>query len=310
MAKTVYEHIQKNNLKTWGLIALFPISLCAVMFVVLYLFMGHDPESWAYARDFFSVWAPIVLIIAAVWMLVSYFWGDKMMLGFAGATRIDDNGENRKIFRAVENVALAAGLPTPKVYIMDDSSLNAFATGHHPKTASVAVTRGLIDKLEPLELEGVIAHEMAHIGNRDIRLHILIITGLGVFGVLGEGILRARMRNGGKGVAVAKAAGLAMLIFYYLVAPLIRLAISRTNEYNADATAALITRNPAALASALEKIKKNAHIERFDEKPQMAVACIFDPRQKKMSLSGLGSTHPDVNLRIKRLNEMARQLGQ
>lgn len=307
--KTTYDHIHSNNIKTLLLILAFPATLAFILYGILYLAVMNDPEGGRVANDLFiSVGTPVI-IIAFVWTGISYWFGDKMMLGFAGAHLAPNDKENKKVYRAVENVALAAGLPTPKVYIIDDNSLNAFATGHSPQTASVALTRGIIDKLEPLELEGVIAHEMAHIGNRDIRLNLIIITGLGVGALLAEILFRAAAHTrGGKNEGGAKAAlfliGLGLLIFTFIVAPFIRLAISRTREYSADATAALITRNPEALASALEKISTDARVESIDKSPNMAQAFIFDPTDAKNAFLNLGSTHPKVQDRIKRLREM------
>ena len=308
-AITVYDHIQRNNLKVFFLVLMFPVSLGVILFGLIHLMFMGDPEGLEYGLDFFYSGYPIVLGVCLLWMLIAYQFGDKMMLGFAGAKLLKDNPVNTRVFRSVENVALAAGLPIPQVYIIEDESLNAFATGRTPKTASVALTRGIINALEPLELEAVIAHEMGHIGNRDIRLHMMIITGLGAFALLGEFLFRTRVRNGGKdGKALIFAIILALMIFNWIVAPIIRLAISRANEYKADATAALITRNPLMLASALKKISKDARVEALDKSPQMGMACIFDPlldENKSFSLSGLSSTHPPVELRIKQLQKMA-----
>lgn len=306
---TAYDHIRSNNIKTLLLILAFPATLALILYGILYLAVMNDPAAVQVASDMFLQVAMPVIVIAFIWTGISYWFGDKMMLGFAGAHLAPDDKENKKVYRAVENIALAAGLPTPKIYIIEDESLNAFATGHSPQSASVALTRGIINRLEPLELEAVIAHEMAHIGNRDIRLNMIIITGLGVSAMLADIVFRAAAHSrGGKNEGQAKAAlfliGLALLIFTFIVAPLIRLAISRTREYSADATAALITRNPDALASALEKISADPRVEAVDNSPNMAHAFIFDPTDLKKSFLNLGSTHPSVEDRIKRLREM------
>lgn len=310
MSATVYDHIRRNNIKSFFLILLFPISLCAIFFGLVWLFFAGDPEALVYGMDFFKSWAPFVLGGALVWMMISYFFGDQMMLGFAHATPLSDKStEHKKVFKAVQNVALAAGLPTPKVYVIKDESLNAFATGISPQKASIALTSGIIKALEPLELEGVIAHEMAHIGNRDVRLNVLIISGIGILGFLGNILIRVRSRDSkNNAAALIMIMGLSLLLFNWIVAPLIRLAISRTNEYNADATAALITRNPMALASALQKISKDARVEVLDG-TDMAVACIFDPGEKALAFDGLTSTHPSIENRVKRLQEMAGKIS-
>lgn len=205
--QTVYDHIAANNRKTWLLLLLFPtvLSLLTILATVLAFYAMGDlrfaahfvtPHQefllshniaitagnvyWLAGGFFIASYLPFVFGTAITWMLISYFFGDTMMLSFAHALPLQKQ-ENPQVYRLVENVAIAAGLPMPKVYIVDDESLNAFATGRDPKHASIALTTGIIAKLEPLELEGVIAHEMAHIGNRDIRLNMMIITGLSVF---------------------------------------------------------------------------------------------------------------------------------
>ena len=198
----------------------------------------------------------------------------------------------------------------PQIYIVDDESLNAFATGRDPKHASIALTTGIINKLEPLELEGVIAHEMAHIGNRDIRLNMMIITGLSVFAFLAEMIGRSlrypisNNKDSGKIKILLLAVMLALIVFNFFVAPIIQMAISRAREYAADATGALITRNPRALASALQKISSDARVEILDGKKTMSTACIADPREPKVAFQSMLATHPPIRTRIKRLMEM------
>ncbi len=309
-AVTVYDHIARNNLKTLFLVLLFPVTLCALMYGFLFLFLGtgENPASVAQINAFFVTAAPVLIGGALLWSAISYFFGDQMMLGFAGATElVPETTTDKNVLRSVENVALAAGLPCPKVYVIADNSLNAFATGRTPETASVAVTRGLINKLEPMELEAVIAHEMGHIGNRDIRLNMMIITGIGIFGLLADIVRPGRSSNKDKEGAAIFAIWLAVVVFSFIVAPIIQFAISRTREYAADATAAFITRNPAALASALRKISGDARVEVLDETPHMAVACIYSPLDNsggEMAFLGWGQTHPDINDRIARLEQM------
>lgn len=311
--KTVYDHIVANNIKTFLLVLLMPILLLACVFLVFGLASINNPNGWQMAQQVLLEFGIPICVIGLVWGLISYFAGDKMMLGFAGAHLApnDENPTHKKIYRAVENVSIAAGLPMPKVYLIEDESLNAFATGHSPQTASVALTTGIIAKLKPLELEAVIAHEMGHIGNRDIRLNMIIIAGLGVCAMLAELLFRLTYSNhnrhkkedsGIKAVFILFAIGLT--IFNFIIAPIIQLAISRTREYAADATAAYITRNPAALASALRKISEDARVEILDESKNMAHACIYDPLDPNR-MAFFGSTHPPIEKRIERLNQMA-----
>lgn len=307
--KTVYDHIRSNNIKTFLLVALFPILFIVLVFLFTWCVL---PAADA-AKTALSVAIP-TYVACMVWMLISWAFGDSMMLNAAGAHELkDDDPKYRAIFRSVENVALAAGLPTPRVYIIDDDSMNAFATGRSPKDASVALTRGIINRLDRLELEGVIAHEMAHIGNRDIRLDMLLITGIGVTVFAADLIGRIALdshsaRNSNdknNGAAVLLMVWLAFMVFNWIITPLLRMAVSRNREYAADATGAQITRNPHALASALRKITTDARVECLDKVKSMSAACIADPRGLREFASSLMATHPAPEKRIARLESMA-----
>ncbi len=306
---TAFEHIRANNVKTFLLLLLFPCSLAALFYVVcLFVFGGLDNETLTLVNQAVLNGLPWIFGIGFFWILISIFQGDKMVLGFADAQPLSPKGrENKEIYKLVENTALMAGLPMPKVYVIDDDSLNAFATGYSPKSASIALTRGIIHKLKPAELQGVIAHELAHIGNRDIRLDMIIVAGLGIFALLAENLRfslprTASRRDNDKGGALILAVFITLMIFHYFLAPLIRLAVSRTREYAADATGALITHHPEALADALMKISGDPRVEVLDAKPSMAALCIYSPLEAKAALS---STHPPVEERIKRLRTMA-----
>jgi heat shock protein HtpX len=316
---TVYDHIKSNNRKTFILVALFPIIFIALVFLLVWaaISLTAAPNT-DIMKETLAVTATVgipVAIAAAIWLLISWAFGDSMMLSAANAHEVhEDQKEYKQVFRSVENVSLAAGLPTPRVYIIQDSGLNAFATGRSPKDASVALTRGIIEKLDRLELEGVIAHELAHIGNRDIRLDMLLITGVGVTVFIADMVARSIFfgRSGGNdkdrgnAVVIMMAVWLAFMLFNWVIAPLLRLAVSRKREFAADATAAQITRNPKALASALEKISANSKVKSLDNK-SMASAFIEDPLEKSAfsDIAGsLFSTHPKTEERIKRLKEM------
>lgn len=319
--KTIYDHIAENRNKTILLILAFPIALILIIFslFLISLLFSNTPfkEALQQTATVTSGIIPIITGIAFIWILISYFFGGKILLKSANAKEIKKQ-DNPEIYRLVENLSIAAGLPTPKVYIINDDSLNAFATGRNPEHSIVALTKGIINKLEKPELEGVIAHEMAHIGNKDIRLMLITIAGIGFFSFLGEALIRAAARsgrgnnkkNGAAGILFLT--GLACVIFGYVIAPLLRLALSRRREYQADATGAYITRNPRALARALTKISNDARVETLDKRPTMAAMCIEMPLKKKSgifaSLTGLYNTHPDVNLRIKALLDMGSEL--
>ncbi|MCM1294236.1 MAG: M48 family metallopeptidase [Muribaculaceae bacterium] len=309
--KTVYDHIRENNIKTAVLVAMFPLIFIALVFLFTWIVV---PASRAFEITI-AVAVPTA-IACLVWLGISWMFGDSMMLNMAGAHEINDSDpKNREIFRAVENVALAAGLPAPRVYIIDDISMNAFATGRSPRDASVALTHGIIKRLDRLELEGVIAHEMAHIGNRDIRLDMLLITGIGVTvfaaDVIGRTIMSGAARssndNDNKGAAVILVmVWLAFMVFNFIITPLLRMAVSRNREYAADATGAHITRNPNALASALRKISTDSRVECLDKVKSMSAACIANPGNLREFSSSLMATHPPVEKRISRLESMSK----
>ena len=270
MVKDVYQHIKSNNRKTILLILLFPVILGTIIFCLSCALMSVDE-----ALNLMCTAFPVIACICLIWTIISYSSGSDMMLGFAGAHELNDKStENKKVFKCVENVALAAGMPTPRVYVINDNSLNAFATGTSPENASVALTSGIIEKLTPLELEAVIAHEMGHIKNRDVRLDVIIITCLGALTLLADLIARSFIysdtgrRNNDNDQNNARAIILilwvSLLIFNVLFAPIIYFSLSRTREYSADAESAHITRNPAALISALKKINIDSRVESLD----------------------------------------------
>lgn len=310
--KTVYDHIRSNNIKTVFLVICFPLIFIALIFLFTWIVAPIDTA----LQTTVSVAIP-TFIACAVWLVISWAFGDSMMLHSAHAHEIfDDDKQNREIFRAVENVAIAAGLPRPRVYIIDDDSMNAFATGRSPRDASVALTRGIIKKLDNLELQGVIAHEMAHIGNRDIRLDMMLITGVGVTVFAADMILRLAIvgnngdnDNRGNGAAVLLMVWLAFMVFNWIITPILRMAVSRNREYAADATGAQITRNPMALANALRKITTDARVECMDKVKSMSAVCIAYPGGPREFASSLMATHPPVEKRIERLESMASNAG-
>ncbi|MBN1282063.1 MAG: M48 family metallopeptidase [Alphaproteobacteria bacterium] len=305
--KTVYDHIKSNNIKTTILVALFPIFFIALVFLFVWAVAPLQK-----AIDTTTMVAIPTFIACFIWLGISWAFGDSMMLSSANAHEIHNNEKQYlEIFRSVENVALAAGLPTPRVYIIDDESLNAFATGRSPKDASVALTSGIIKKLDRLELEGVIAHEMAHIGNRDIRLDMILVTGIGVTVFAADMLLRAAIYGGNRSNdeknnngAILLMVWLAFMVFNWIITPILRMAVSRKREFAADATGAQITRNPMALANALRKISSDSRVENLDKMKSMAAMCIADPTAPREFISEVFATHPPVAERIKRLESM------
>ncbi len=305
--KTVYDHIRQNNIKTVILVAMFPIIFIALVFLFVWMVSPIDN-----AINTTAAVAIPTFIVCFVWLLVSWAFGDSMMLHMARAHQIYDSDPGyREVFRSVENVAIAAGLPTPRVYIINDDAMNAFATGRGPRDASVALTRGIINRLTRPELEGVIAHEMAHIGNRDIRLDMLLITGVGVTVFIADAILRGALyaprddnNEKSNGAAVLLMVWLAFMVFNWIITPILRMAISRNREFAADATGAQITRNPRALASALRKISTDSHVKCISDVKSMSAACIESPAGPREFASSLFATHPKTSVRIERLESM------
>ena len=313
---TTYAHIASNTRRTWGLVLLFPVVfalLFAVVIGAVILFLGSGgttQETAEAVRMLMQMGAWLVLgswALASLWMAVAYFCGDKWLLSGAGAVRVTER-DFPEIYRLVENLCLSRGLPVPRVFLMKDDSLNAFATGRDPEHASVVLTTGIVSRLERVELEGVIAHELSHVENRDIRLMLICVAGIAFFAFAGEMLLRSggRSKKGGEIVVIL---GLIFLLYGYIFAPLIRLALSRQREYQADATAALMTRNPAALASALRKISADCRVEALDQHASMAAMCIANPLKKgglAQWWNGLTATHPPIEKRIAALEEMDR----
>ena len=310
MIQDVYQHIKRNNIKTVLLVLLFPVILGLIVFILSCVFMSVDD-----ALNLIYTAFPVIIAVCFIWTIISYSCGSNMMLGFAGAQELNEKDtENKKVFKCVENVALAAGLPCPRVYVIKDNSLNAFATGTSPDNACIALTSGIISKLTPLELEAVIAHEMGHIRNRDIRLDIIIVACLGALTLLADFIARsfiysnntqnddAKEQNNARIVLLVL--WLSLLVFNLLLAPIIYFALSRTREYAADAESAHITRNPNALISALKKISVDSRVETLDNCKLMGNICIANPLDKKRMFAGIGETHPSVENRIKRLKSM------
>ncbi|MCL2887996.1 MAG: M48 family metallopeptidase [Elusimicrobia bacterium] len=316
--KTTYEFIGENKRKTVLIVLLFPLLFAALAYVTILLITPfimeaehggalYNQTTVAYANYFSAFIIPAAVGLLVVWLVISYFTGGNMILSSAGAVEIT-RANYPDIYNLADSVAIAAGLPTPKIYLMQDSSLNAFATGRDPEHAAIALTSGIIEKLNRQELETVIGHEMAHIGNRDIRLMVIVVSGIAFFTFAGWMILRfGRVRAKKQAALIIFAAGMVCLIYGYLVAPLIRLALSRRREFQADATSALLTRNPAALASALEKISGNSIVEELKEHEAVSAMCIEDPLHKQgifSFLSGMYATHPPAEARIAALREM------
>lgn len=254
----------------------------------------------------------LAVIISIGMTATSYFAGDRVALWTAGAKLIEKR-DAPLLYRTVENLTIASGIPMPKVYLIADPAINAFATGRNPQHASIAVTSGCLDRLENEELEGVIAHELSHIKNEDVKLMMVIVVLIGTIALLSDWFLRSRWYGigrrsddrSGQGQMIVLVIGIALAIFAPIVGELIKLAVSRRREYLADASGALLTRYPEGLARALEKIAASAQpmLRANTATAHLYIANPFGT--KRHTFTALFSTHPPVEERMKALRAMA-----
>jgi heat shock protein HtpX len=291
---TLYNQQDSNIRKTWFLLTLFFVVVIGVGFV--------------FARVYDNAIILYVAVIFSIGMNVaSYWWSDKIVLSMTGAKQAEHD-THKELYHIVENLSITAGLPMPKVYIIEDAAPNAFATGRNKDHAVVAVTTGLLDILNKTELEGVIAHELSHIGNRDILLSTVVVVLVGFLAMASDFFLRSMMfggrrddsREGGGGLWVV--IGIVAAILAPISATLIQLAISRKREFLADSSGALLTRYPEGLASALEKISQNNQPmqKASNATAHMFIANPFGGKAGK-GMAKLFMTHPPVEERIKAL---------
>jgi heat shock protein HtpX len=294
----MYNQIESNKRKTWVLIAIFIALISAIGY-----FLGYISD---YGGSLLFIAIPISIGMS----LFGYFSGDKVALATSGAKEISET-DNPYVYRMTENLCITAGMPIPKVHIIEDNAINAFATGRDPKHASIAVTTGAINKLENEELEGVIAHELSHVKNYDIRLMTVVIVLVGIIALISDIFLRMTLFGGNRnsdskgGHPIFLIIGLVLIILSPIIAQLIKLAVSRKREYLADASGSLMTRYPDGLAGALEKIKNDsAHLKRANN--ATAHLYISSPfRGSKKFLANAFSTHPPIEDRIAKLKSMA-----
>jgi heat shock protein HtpX len=298
----VYRAIARNKRNTVFIIALFFLLVVAIGFVAN-LIWGGDPFNT-------GNWTITIATVigAGIYVVIQYFAGSGEALAMSGARQIQ-KADNPRLYRTVENLAITKGLPMPKVYIINDPAPNAFATGRKPETASVAATTGLLDMMTDSELEGVMAHEMGHVENFDIRLNTIVFALVVAIGVIADILMRmmwfsgGRRNNSGGSNPILLIVGIAALILSPIVATLIQAAISRQREYLADATGAMTTRHPEALASALHKLGEYGRPMKR-QNSTMAHMWFGDPT-KPGAMSRLFGTHPPLADRIKRLLDNA-----
>ena len=286
----MYKQIARNKRRTIYLMVVF-VVLVSLLGWVFGLYVGEPAIT------------PYVLIGAGVYALISYLSGSKMALAVNGAKEIQKR-DNPRLWRTVENLAITEGMPMPKVYIMNDPAPNAFATGRDPKHAAVCATTGLLDMMNDSELQGVMAHELAHVKNYDVRLTMIAFSLVVVISLLADIMIRMTWFGGNNrnnnGVFIL--IGILAAIITPIIAKVIQLSISRKREYLADATGALTTRYPEGLASALEKIGRYGSATQTQH---TATAHLFFANPMKGNkLASMFSTHPPVEERVQRLRGM------
>lgn len=293
-----YSHITKNKRNSLLLVFFFLLVIIAL--------------GWTFSQYYGE---PAILYLAVGFSvfssLISYYFSDSLTLAMSGAEQVTRQS-HPELFRIVENLTITAGLPLPRIYTIDDTAINAFATGRDPKHAVVCVTTGCLSRLDKTELEGVLAHEISHIGNYDIRFMTLVVVLVGTITLLADWLLRfsffgGKSRDRDSGSNPLAIAGLVLALLSPIIATLLQLAVSRQREFLADSTGALLTRYPEGLAKALEKISAD---QEPLEAANKATAHLYIANPLKNHhdsvgwFAGLFNTHPPVEERIKRLREM------
>ena len=301
----IRQQIARNNIKSILFLLAFPLLILVGAYVVLYILSDQDIERTN--TQFLSI-IPMVLIGVAIWFFISYFFHTQMIQS-ATHSRPLERRENMRVYNLTENLCMSVGLTMPKLYIIESDALNAFASGINEKTFAVTLTRGIINRLNDEELEGVIAHELTHIRNRDVRLLIVTIVFVGIFATIADFALRMLL-NGSMSSSRSrkndKGGGALVLLIILLVAGaiyflsiLFKLALSRSREYMADAGAVELTRNSLALASALKKISGHSTIREVqnDEVKELFID------YKAQGFFSLFATHPPIEKRIQVLEQ-------
>jgi len=301
--------IWNNNLKSVVLLILFPVVILGLVWLFVFFVQPAAEYRIANANSMFIRSVPWVAIGVMLWFIIAWFSHTTLIARATGSAPLSRK-ENKRVYNLVENLCIGSGMPIPRVNIIEDSSLNAFASGINKSNFTVSLSRGIIDKLEDDELEAVIAHELTHIRNRDVRLLIISIIFVGIFAFITEALVRSvRFSGGGRGKKDGRVVFIALLLAAvgYFLSMIFRFAISRQREYMADAGSASMTRNPLALASALEKIsadplieavKRNDVAQMFIDNPQPRVE-----RPVSFSFSALFMTHPPIEKRIALLRQ-------
>ncbi len=303
----MYEQIARNRRDSWLLAGLVVAILAALGFAIGYAAVGGTQGGLGLLGVFG--------VVAILWSVVGYYSGDRMVLAVSGARRVT-HADEPQLFNVVEEMTIAAGLSrVPAVYVLEDAAPNAFATGRDPEHASVAVTRGLLERLDREQLQGVVAHEMSHVRNYDVRFQTLVGVLVGMIALIADFFLRwslwggaGRRRGGGSGGGQGQAVFMIVALVLAVLAPLaayaVQFAVSRRREYLADASAVELTRNPLGLARALHTIASDPRPLRSANRAT-AHLYIANPLKKAKEATGIFDTHPPIRQRIAVLLEMA-----
>ena len=294
----MYEQINENKRNTILLVLFFSVFVALLSWVL--------GEVWFQGGGTLGIILGIFFLI--IFIAINYFAGDKIVLGISGAKEVQKQ-DYPYLFNLIDGLSIAAGIPKPKAFVINDTALNAFATGRDPEHSSIVVTTGILQKLNREELEGVIAHEMSHIKNYDIRLMMMVVVLVGLSALLSDILLRSVLwgrhdKKGGQMQIVMLVGGVVLAILTPIVAMIIKMAISRQREYLADANAGMLTRNPRGLANALKKISGDQEVLEAANKATAHLYIDNPLKNRKGMMDGLFSTHPPILERIKRLETL------
>ncbi len=308
--ETFYQQIRQNKFRSILLVLVIAAILGVLGYFAGYFFTGDPAGAF--------IFVPLAMVLAGVLSAGAYFGGDGLVLAASGAREVSEQ-DLPQLVNVVREMSLAANVPEPRVYLIDDSAPNAFATGRDPQHASVAVTTGLLDKLDREELQGVIGHELAHVANYDIRFSLLVGVLVGSIALLAD--MMARMAlwgslsrgsrrgsgSGGGGAAIIMVIGLIVAILAPLFASLVQMAVNRQREYLADATSVELTRNPYGLERALAKLATDQEPLEVANRATQHLYVVNPIKKLDRSARGLFSTHPAIVDRINRLRRLSGQ---
>lgn len=308
-------HIWNNNLRCILLLVLFPVLLLALAYALVLMWVGftgnmNTAEGFAYAAESLPMTAPIALGVAGGWFAIA-FLGHNAMINMASKSKSISQSEEPRAYNLLENLCISRGITMPKLRVVETETMNAFASGIRDSNYTITLTRGLMDNLDDDELEAVIAHELSHVKNRDVRLLIVAVIFVGIFSFFGEMVVRSVMRvnvprnsshrrSGGGNAGALILFAMVIIAVSYMLALLIRFSLSRKREYMADAGAVELTKNPDAMIRALEKISGRANLKHM---PAEIREMAFE--NPKVGFAGIFATHPPIEKRIAALVEYA-----